>query len=231
MTAEVQSFATQHSESSWMNIHEYQAKALIRKFGVAVPDGHVAYSADEAVQASQKLGGGLCVVKAQIHAGGRGKGGGVKVCKSADEAAGRPEDPRHAAGHAPDRPEGKKVKRIYVEAGSDIKRELYSACWSTAPRRAPVIMASDRRRHGDRGSRRAPSREDPQGTASTRPGLQAFQARASPSASAFRQAWAKAGPSSSALYKAFIELDCSIAEINPLVVTKDGEVIWRSTPR
>src|SRR5947207_5148305 len=109
-----------------MNIHEYQAKALIGKFGVATPQGHVAYTADEAGQAAEKLGGPVWVVKAQIHAGGRGKAGGVKVVKSIDDV--KKESARilgstlvtHQTG-----PHGKKVNRLYIEEGSAIDREFY----------------------------------------------------------------------------------------------------------
>ena len=109
-----------------MNIHEYQAKGLLAKLGVGVLSGQVAYTADEAVEAAKKLGGQVWVVKAQIHAGGRGKGGGVKVAKSLDEV--RDNAKRmigmtlvtHQTG-----PKGKLVKRIYVESGCDIRRELY----------------------------------------------------------------------------------------------------------
>src|SRR5258708_21936062 len=109
-----------------MNIHEYQAKALLAKYGVAVPRGGVAYTADEAVEVAKGLGGPVYVVKAQIHAGGRGKGGGVKVVKSTDEvrdAATKMLGMKlvtHQTG-----PAGKEVKRVYVEEGCDIKRELY----------------------------------------------------------------------------------------------------------
>src|SRR3546814_7365276 len=109
-----------------MNIHEYQAKTLLAKYGVAVPRGGVAYTVDEAVEQAEGLGGAVWVVKAQIHAGGRGKGGGVKVVKSLDavrEAAGAMLGMTlvtHQTG-----PEGKEVKRVYIEEGADIARELY----------------------------------------------------------------------------------------------------------
>ena len=109
-----------------MNIHEYQAKQVLKQYGVSVPQGGVAFTADEAVKVAEQLGGPVWVVKAQIHAGGRGKGGGVKVVKSLDEV--RAEAERmlgmtlvtHQTG-----PEGREVGRIYVEDGSDISRELY----------------------------------------------------------------------------------------------------------
>src|SRR5437016_10555058 len=111
-----------------MNIHEYQAKELLARFGVAVPAGAVAYTADEAMAAAQKLGGSVWAVKAQIHAGGRGKAGGVKICRSEDEVATAARTligqtlVTHQTG-----PEGRVVKRVYVEAGCDIARELYLA--------------------------------------------------------------------------------------------------------
>ncbi len=109
-----------------MNIHEYQAKALLKKFGVSVPNGHPAMSVKEAIRAAEKLGGRLWVVKAQIHAGGRGKGGGVKVVQGADQL--REEAKRmlgmnlvtHQTG-----PEGQNVRRLYIEEGVDIAKELY----------------------------------------------------------------------------------------------------------
>ncbi len=109
-----------------MNIHEYQAKALLAKFGVAVPRGGVAFTPEEAVETARKLGGPVWVVKAQIHAGGRGKGGGVKVVKSIDAVKAEAERMlgmtlvTHQTG-----PQGREVKRLYVEEGCDIARELY----------------------------------------------------------------------------------------------------------
>src|SRR6185295_8602138 len=126
-----------------MNIHEYQAKALIGKLGVAVPNGQVAYTAEEAVQAAQKLGGSVWVVKAQIHAGGRGKAGGVKVVKSVDDVRETAKKMlgmtlvTHQTG-----PAGKVVKRIYVEAGCDIKRELYLGMLVDRATSRITIMAS-----------------------------------------------------------------------------------------
>src|SRR5205823_10964545 len=109
-----------------MNIHEYQAKELLAKFGVAVPAGAVAYTADEAVAAAHKLGGSVWAVKAQIHAGGRGKAGGVKLCRSEDEvaAAARALLGTNLVTHQTG-PAGREVKRVYVEEGCDIARELY----------------------------------------------------------------------------------------------------------
>src|SRR5882757_11315157 len=109
-----------------MNIHEYQAKALLQKFGVAVPRGGVAYTPQEAAEVATSLGGPVWVVKAQIHAGGRGKAGGVKVVKSLEDVFSRAEEMlgkvlvTHQTG-----PAGREVKRVYIEEGCDIKRELY----------------------------------------------------------------------------------------------------------
>ena len=109
-----------------MNIHEYQAKELLAKFGVAVPRGGVAYTADEAVEVARRLGGQVWVVKAQIHAGGRGKAGGVKLARSEDEvaAAARAMLGQQLVTHQTG-PEGREVKRVYVEEGCEIARELY----------------------------------------------------------------------------------------------------------
>ncbi|HAT08579.1 MAG TPA: succinate--CoA ligase subunit beta, partial [Rhodobiaceae bacterium] len=128
-----------------MNIHEYQAKQVLGSFGVQVPRGFVAFSADEAVAAAEKLGGPVWVVKAQIHAGGRGKGGGVKVVKSIEEV--RAEASRmlgmtlvtHQTG-----PEGKEVGRVYIEEGSDIACELYlSALVDRATSRISFIASTE----------------------------------------------------------------------------------------
>ena len=109
-----------------MNIHEYQAKEVLAKFGVAVPRGGVAYTAAEAVEAARRLGGSVWVVKAQIHAGGRGKAGGVKLCRSEDEvtAAARALLGTNLVTHQTG-PGGREVKRVYVEEGCAIARELY----------------------------------------------------------------------------------------------------------
>ncbi len=126
-----------------MNTHEYQAKELLRKFGVAVPKGGVAYTPDEAVSVAEELGGPVWVVKAQIHAGGRGKGGGVKLAKSLDEV-------RQLAGEMigmtlvthQTGPAGKEVSRVYVEDGCDIARELYLGILIDRATSRITIMAS-----------------------------------------------------------------------------------------
>ena len=126
-----------------MKIHEYQAKQLLAKYGVAVPRGHVAFSADEAVKAAEELGGSVWVIKAQIHAGGRGKGGGVKLARSIDEVRALANEilgmqlVTHQTG-----PEGQLVKRIYVEEGADIHQELYLGVVLDRDKRRICFMAS-----------------------------------------------------------------------------------------
>ena len=126
-----------------MNIHEYQAKALLAKYGVAVPDGGVAYTAQEAVGVAQRLGGPVWVVKAQIHAGGRGKGGGVKIVKSLDDVEAAAAEMigmtliTHQTG-----PAGREVKRVYVEDGCDIARELYLGMLIDRETSRVTLMAS-----------------------------------------------------------------------------------------
>ena len=139
---------------SAMNIHEYQAKAVLREFGVPVPRGVPAFSVDEAVKGANELGGPVWVVKAQIHAGGRGKAGGVKVVKSIDDV--KKEAARmlgstlvtHQTG-----PHGKKVNRLYIEEGSAIDREILSLRAGRPRNLARRLRGLDRRRHGHRGSR------------------------------------------------------------------------------
>ncbi len=210
-----------------MNIHEYQAKSLLRQFGVAVPAGHVAYTIDEALAAADKLGGALWVAKAQIHAGGRGKAGGVKIAKSKDELREAAKAMlgmtlvTHQTG-----PAGRVVKRIYVEAGCDIKRELYLGLLVDRAASRVTLMASAEggmdieevaARHPEKILRVA---IDPA------TGIQPFHARRI----AFGLGLVGSQVSSAvkfilAMYRAFVELDCAIVEINPLVVTGTGEVL------
>jgi succinyl-CoA synthetase beta subunit len=210
-----------------MNIHEYQAKGLLAKFGVGVLSGQVAYTPDEAVEAAKKLGGKVWVVKAQIHAGGRGKGGGVKVSKSLDEV--RDNAKRmigmnlvtHQTG-----PKGKLVKRIYVESGCDIKRELYLGMLvDRATSRITIMASSEGGVEIEEVAAKHPEKIikvaiDPA------TGIQPFHARKI----AFGLGLEGNQVGScikfiTAMYKAFVELDCSIVEINPLVVTGSGDVI------
>ena len=210
-----------------MNIHEYQAKELLAKSGVAILPGAVAYTAAEAVEAAQRLGGNVWAVKAQIHAGGRGKAGGVKIVRSPDEVAAAT---RAMIGHAlvthQTGPEGREVKRVYVEAGCDIARELYLALSiDRQTGRITLIGAAEGGMEIEELAARAPEkilREaiDPAA------GLSPFYARrlgfglglAGPQVAAFVGFV-------DALYRAFTEFDAALVEINPLVVTKAGELI------
>jgi len=210
-----------------MNIHEYQAKDLLAKFGVAVPQGAVVYTAAEAVAAARKLGGNIWAVKAQIHAGGRGKAGGVKITRSEDEVAAAA---RALIGHTlvthQTGPEGRQVKRVYIEAGCDIDRELYLAVSiDRGSGRITLIGAAEGGMEIEELAARAPDkilREaiDPAA------GISPFHARRLAFGFAFkdRQIGAMVGLVTS-LYHAFTELDASLVEINPLVVTKTGELL------
>src|SRR5579871_570806 len=126
-----------------MKIHEYQGKELFRKFGIATPRGYPCFSVDEAVEAAKKLGGSVWVVKAQIHAGGRGKGGGVKVAKSLDQVRDFSKQilgmqlKTHQTG-----PQGQKVRRLLVEEGADIRKELYAGMVVDRGSQKVVLMAS-----------------------------------------------------------------------------------------
>src|SRR5207248_11158455 len=126
-----------------MKIHEYQGKQIFREYGMPTPRGFPAMSVDEAVEAAKKLGGKVWVVKAQIHAGGRGKGGGVKVAKSIDEVRARAKEilgmqlKTHQTG-----PEGQKVRRLLVEEGADIKKEYYVAALTDRATQKVALMAS-----------------------------------------------------------------------------------------
>lgn len=210
-----------------MNIHEYQAKEILRKFGVAVPRGKVAFTKEEAREAAQELGGNVFVVKAQIHAGGRGKGGGVKVAKSLDEVEEFAEKMlgsklvTHQTG-----PEGKIVQRVLIEEGIDIARELYLGIVLDRSVSKLVIMAST---EGGVEIEKVAA-ENPKAIfkeyIEPSIGLQPFQAREI----AFKLGLSGTQVKNAvkfiiALYKAFAQSDASLAEINPLVVTGAGEII------
>jgi len=210
-----------------MNIHEYQAKQVLGSFGVPVPRGFVAFSADEAVKAAEQLGGPVWVVKAQIHAGGRGKGGGVKLVKSIDEV--RAEASRmlgmtlvtHQTG-----PEGKEVGRVYVEEGSDIARELYlSALVDRATSRISFIASTEGGMDIEEVAEKTPEKIL---TISVDPasGISGHHARQIAFALGLEGEQVKQANALIAnLYKAFVEKDMSLLEINPLVVTGAGDLI------
>jgi len=210
-----------------MNIHEYQAKALLAKFGVAVPRGGVAFTPDEAVKAAEKLGGPVWVVKAQIHAGGRGKGGGVKVVKSLDAVKAEAERMlgmtlvTHQTG-----PEGKEVKRLYVEDGCDIARELYlSLLVDRGTSRVTVIASTEGGMDIEEVAAHTPEKIltvpiDPV------TGMSAHYARRIAFGLGLEGKQVSAAVKFlTALYKSFVDLDASLMEINPLVVTGAGDVM------
>ncbi len=209
-----------------MNIHEYQAKEILRKYGVAVPAGEVAFTADEAQKVAEKMGGDIFVVKAQIHAGGRGKGGGVKLAKSPQEVRELAEKMlgmtlvTHQTG-----PEGKTVHRVLIAAGVDIERELYLGIVLDRSASKLVVMASTE--GGVEIEKVAAETPDLIFKEYIEPqtGMQPFQARRI----AFKLGLSGAQVKNATkfilgLYKAFVDSDASLAEINPLVVTKSGEV-------
>jgi succinyl-CoA synthetase beta subunit len=210
-----------------VKIHEYQAKSVLARFGVPVPRGEVASSAAEAGAIARRLGGDISVVKAQIHAGGRGKGGGVKIAKSPGEAEQLAKDMigmtlvTHQTG-----PEGKKVGRVLIEEGLQIDRELYLSVLIDRGSAAPVIIAS------------AAGGMDIEEVAAKEPekilrevidrgtGVVPFQARKlafgmglpGPVANKFVKLL-------DSIYKAFIETDASMIEINPLILTRAGDLL------
>jgi succinyl-CoA synthetase beta subunit len=210
-----------------VNVHEYQAKALLREFGVAVPEGRLATTPAEAAAAAKELGGGLCVVKAQIHAGGRGKGGGVKLAKSPEEAERIAGEilgmtlVTHQTG-----PAGKLVRKVYVEAGSDIARELYlGIVLDRAEEKLAVIASTEGGVEIEVVAEKTPEKIH---TVHVDPnvGLQAFQIRDLGFGLGLDAAQVKKFETFlSGLFRLYLDKDCSIAEINPLVVTKQGDLL------
>jgi succinyl-CoA synthetase beta subunit len=210
-----------------LKIHEYQAKAVLARYGVPVPRGEVAFSAAAAADIASRLGGDVVVVKAQIHAGGRGKGGGVKLAKSPEQAEQIAKEMlgmtlvTHQTG-----PEGKKVNRVLIEEGVQIDRELYLSILIDRAAEAPVVIAS------------AAGGMDIEEVAASQPekilnepvdrgtGVVPFQAR--------RLAFGMgldSGPANKfvklldSIYTAFIATDASMIEINPLILTKSGDLL------
>jgi len=210
-----------------MNLHEYQSKRLFAQYGIPVPDGYPATTPDEAVEAAEKLGGELWVVKAQVHAGGRGKAGGVKLAKTVDEVR------EYAAGMLgtmlvthQSGPEGLPVNTVYVEAGSGIERELYLSMLVDREASRIAFIAS------------AAGGMDIEQVAEDTPekifsvvvapdaGLQPYQARQL----AFgleldKQQMRQFGALVDNLYRLYLECDASLVEVNPLIVTKSGDVV------
>ncbi|MBY0206149.1 MULTISPECIES: ADP-forming succinate--CoA ligase subunit beta [Paenibacillus] len=210
-----------------MNIHEYQGKEVLKQYGVTVPNGKVAYTVDEAVAAAEALGSPVTVVKAQIHAGGRGKAGGVKVAKSTEEVRAYASEilgkvlVTHQTG-----PEGKEVKRLLIEEGCDIRKEYYVGVVVDRATGRVVMMASEEGGTEIEEVAEATPEKIFKEVVDPAIGLQVFQARKlAYSINIPNELVNKAVKFMLALYKAFVEKDCSIAEINPLVVTGDGNVI------
>jgi succinyl-CoA synthetase beta subunit len=210
-----------------MNIHEYQAKAVLREFGVPVPRGHAAFSVDEAVKAATDLGSPVVVVKAQIHAGGRGKAGGVKVVKSTDDV--RKEAQRllgsvlvtHQTG-----PHGKQVNRLYIEEGSAIDRELYlSALVDRETSRVAFVVSTEGGMDIEKVAHDTPDKIvsfsiDPA------TGIMPHHGRTVAQALGLTGDLAKqAGDLVGKLYAAFVAKDMSLLEVNPLVITKANQLI------
>jgi len=210
-----------------VKIHEYQGKELFRKFGMAVPRGIPALSVDEAVKAAQTLGGPVWVVKAQIHAGGRGKGGGVKLARSIDEVrslAGRMLGMQlvtHQTG-----PAGQTVRRLLIEDGADIRKELYAAMVVDRTTQRVVLMASaDGGVDIEEVAAKTPERIH---KAFVNPGTGLTDAQADDIARKIGIPDAmlpQARTMFEALYRLFDEEDASLAEINPLIVTGDGRLV------
>ena len=210
-----------------MNIHEYQAKAILRNFGVPVPEGHVVYNGNSARDWAKRLGDGPYAVKAQIHAGGRGKGGGVKIAKTADEVKKYARAMfgmtlvTHQTG-----PEGKIVRRVLIESGCDIADEFYlSFLVDRATDKVTLMASAEGGVNIEEVAEKTPEKlffeaVDPI------VGLTAFQARKVAFKLGFGIAQVKqAVPLLMNLYKAFVETDCSLLEINPLVLTGSGNLL------
>jgi succinyl-CoA synthetase beta subunit len=210
-----------------VKIHEYQAKEILRKFGVAVPRGYLAATPLEAEGAARQLGGGICAVKAQIHAGGRGKGGGVKLARSPEEARSHAEAMLGMMLKTPQTgPEGQEVRKVYIEEGCRIARELYLGMTLDREVGRLAVMASTE------------GGVDIEHVAATQPekilrewvdpliGLSPFQSRrlgfglglVGASVTAFARF-------ATGLYNAYVATDASLAEINPLVITVSGDVL------
>jgi succinyl-CoA synthetase beta subunit len=210
-----------------MNVHEYQAKELLRQFGVPTGRGMPAFTVDEAVAAAEKLGGPVFVVKAQIHAGGRGKGGGVKVVKSLDDVRREAKRMLGMTLVTPQTgPHGKAVNRLYIEEGSPIARELYLSCLvDRATSRVAFIASTEGGMDIEQVAHDTP---DKISTTRVDPATGYFPYVGRDTAAALKlegdlqkQCVAMIG----GLYNAFIAKDMSLLEINPLVVTEDGKLI------
>jgi succinyl-CoA synthetase beta subunit len=210
-----------------VNVHEYQAKALLREYGVPVPAGALATTPAEAEDAARSLAGGVVVVKAQVHAGGRGKAGGIKLAKSAKEA-------KHVASEIlgmtlrshQTGPEGKVVRKVYVEAGSEIESELYLAVvLDRSAEKLAIIASTEGGMEIEEVAERSPEKILTV-TVDPNVGLAAYQVRQIGFSLGFEMdRIAKLEPFLQALVRLFVEKDASLVEINPLVVTKSGDLV------
>jgi succinyl-CoA synthetase beta subunit len=210
-----------------MKIHEYQGKELFRKFGIVTPRGFPCFSVDEAVEAAKKLGGGVWVVKAQIHAGGRGKGGGVKVAKSLEEVREKAQQilgmqlVTHQTG-----PAGQKVRRLLVEEGADIKKELYiGMVVDRVTQRAALMASSEGGMDIEEVAAKTPDKihrvfVDPATGLSDQDAEDVSKKIGVPAA-----ALAQSKALLQSFYKCFDETDASLAEINPLILTGQDKVV------
>ncbi|ERI09194.1 succinate-CoA ligase, beta subunit [Aneurinibacillus aneurinilyticus ATCC 12856] len=210
-----------------MNIHEYQGKEILKQYGVVVPNGKVAFTVSEAVEAAKELDTNVYVVKAQIHAGGRGKAGGVKIAKNLDEVRTYAQEilgkvlVTHQTG-----PEGKEVKRLLIEEGCDIQKEYYVGLVVDRNTNRVVMMASEEGgTEIEEVAEKTPEKIFKE-VIDPAVGLLPFQARKLAfSINIPSKLVNKAVKFMMGLYQAFVDKDCSIAEINPLVVTGDGNVM------
>jgi len=210
-----------------MKIHEYQGKELLRQFGVPVPRGYPAFTVQEAVEAAQKLGGNVWVVKAQIHAGGRGKGGGVKLARSLDELkklAGEilgMQLKTHQTG-----PEGQKVRRLYIEEGADIKKEYYvSLVTDRATQKVALIASSEGGMDIEEVAHSSPEKIITD-TIDPLTGLSAEQAKKVAAAIGLPEgSHAQAVDVFQKLYTCYMDTDASLVEINPLNCDSKGNLV------
>jgi succinyl-CoA synthetase beta subunit len=210
-----------------MKIHEYQGKELFRQFGVATPRGFPCFSVDEAVEAAKKLGGTTWVVKAQVHAGGRGKGGGVKVARSLDEVRDKAKQilgmqlVTHQTG-----PQGQKVRRLLVEEGADIRKELYiGMVVDRGTQRVALMASSEGGMNIEEVAAKTPEKIhttfiDPESGLTLDDAADAARKIGLSGA-----AVAEAATLLQALYRCFYETDASLAEINPLILTGDERIV------
>ncbi len=209
-----------------MKIHEYQGKEILRKFGVATPRGIPCFSVDEAVKAAEQLGGNIWVVKAQIHAGGRGKGGGVKLAKSLDEVRQHASSilgmqlKTHQTG-----PEGQKVRRLLIEDGADIKKEYYvAALTDRATQKVAMMASSEGGMDIEEVAHKTPEKiikvfVDPLVGLTDAQAKQLADGIGVPAASQ-----AQAIDTFKKLYTCYMETDASLAEINPLILEGNGNI-------